>query len=95
MNGDSRNAGDRDRSDREKLEILDGSRGVKTEMRRRQAVRVSDMQGFLDLPAKLKSAKAAGSTPTKAEFDALVDDVTMLFNKLRSVADALQAKILP
>jgi len=77
---------------REKIEILDGSRPRQDP--RRAAARIDDLAGILALPAKLKSAKAAGATPTKAEFDALVDDVTMIHNRLTALREALQKRIL-
>jgi hypothetical protein len=42
----------------------------------------------------MKATKAAGATPTKAEFDALVDDVALLFRQISAVANALQKKLL-
>lgn len=77
---------------REKIETLDGSRGKGAI--RQAAVRIEDLAPLLALPARLKSAKAAGSTPTKAEFDALVEDVAEMHRRLQAVADVLQAKIL-
>ncbi|EHK57745.1 hypothetical protein [Allomesorhizobium alhagi] len=78
---------------KEKIETLDGSRNRGAI--RRAAVRIDDVSALLELQAKLKSAKAAGAAPTKAEFDALVDDVTAIFNRLTAIADALQARLLP
>lgn len=75
----------------EKLEILDGSR----KNRRRAAVRIEDVAALLELGPSLKSAHAAGSAPTKAEHDALVDDVRMLHQRLQAVQLALQRRILP
>lgn len=83
-----------DHLSREKLETLDGSRGTGAGQRK-AAVRIEDISALLELPKKLKSAKAAGAAPTKAEYDALVDDVTALFNRLTAVAQALQKRILP
>lgn len=77
---------------REKLETLDGSRGRNA--RRRAAVRIEDVEGLLLVTQKLKAQKAAGSTPTKAEFDALVDDVNALHKQLVAVSSALQARLL-
>lgn len=75
---------------REKLEILAGER---PKNQRRSALRVSDLDGLLSLPAKLQSKKAAGATPTKAEFDALVADVHTLHRRLMSVMTALQERL--
>lgn len=77
---------------REKLEVLDGSR---TKDRRRAAVRVEDMQALLQISSRLKSAKAGGSTPSAAEFDALVEDVHALHARLAEIAAAIQKKVLP
>lgn len=81
-----------DRHALEKLEVLDGSRNSKA--RRRAAVRLEDLEGLLALPP-LKATKAAGSTPTQAEFNALVEDVQAIHNRLKALHDALQARILP
>lgn len=78
---------------REKLETLDGSRGK--EAIRRAAVRIENLAGLLELPAKLKSAKAAGAAPTKEEFDALVEDINQVYLRLKAVAEALQRRVLP
>lgn len=77
---------------REKLETLDGSRGRNA--LRRAAVRIEDVDGLLLVTQKLKAQKAAGSSPTKAEFDALVDDVNTLHKQLVAVSSALQARLL-
>jgi hypothetical protein len=80
------------RKNLETLEVLAGERG--REMRGQQAVRVDDLRPLLDITAKLKAQKAAGATPTKAEFDALVDDVAKMASQLASVAQALGIKLL-
>lgn len=77
---------------KEKLEVLDGSR---SRDRRRAAVRVEDIGGLLDLPPTLKSTKAAGSAPTKAEYDALVADVHALHGVLARLSAELQKKVRP
>lgn len=81
-----------DRKSIEKLEVLAGERG--REMRAQQAVRVEDLQPMLEFSARLKAQKAAGATPTKAEFDALVDDVAKMATQLAAVAQALATKLL-
>lgn len=78
---------------REKLEVLDGSRRKTTA--RRAAVRIEDLQALLQVRSKLRAAKAAGATPTKAEFDALVDDMNDLHNIILALQEALQKRILP
>ena len=59
--------------DKEVLDLLAGRRSGKA--RRQAAVRVEDLAGLLELSPKLKAKKAAGATPTKAEFDALVAEL--------------------
>ncbi len=73
--------------DRELLEILGG---VRPKGRDKAAVRFSDISGLMQIPEMMRSAKAAGSTPTKAEFDALVADVHDLHRILLFVAHNLQ-----
>lgn len=58
----------------------------------RAAVRIEDLQGLLSLPESLKSAAAAGSAPTKAEFDALVDDVGAIHRRLVAIMSALRSR---
>lgn len=79
--------------DKEVLDLLAGRRSGKA--RRQAAVRVEDLAGLLELSPKLKAKKAAGATPTKAEFDALVDDVAALHRVLLIVVNAIQARVLP
>lgn len=78
---------------RERVEVLDGSRRLGP--RGRAALRVDDLAGLLTLPDTLKSEKAAGSTVTKAEFDALVEDVHAIHRRLRVLATAVQARRSP
>lgn len=69
--------------DRQKLEVLDGSRRPGT--LHRAAVRRSDLAEIVKLkPAKAR--RAAGSVVTVAEFNALVDDVLAIRNALDVVA---------
>lgn len=79
--------------EREKLETLDGSRSGSKEAKRRQAVRVVDLAAILEMPDRLQSAAAAGSTPTAAEFDALQADVAALHRRLAALSDAIAAKL--
>lgn len=76
---------------RQRVDELDGSRQMAATGR--AAVRINDLSGLLALPETLKSAKAAGSTPTKAEFDALVEDVTTLHLRLRALVTALRGRL--
>lgn len=78
---------------REKLEILDGSR--RTTVAHLAAVRVQDLEAVLQIRMKLRSAKAAGPTPTKAEFDALFDDVRDIHTILVALQATLQKRVLP
>lgn len=79
--------------EREILELLAGRRTGKA--RRQAAVRIEDVAGLLELPPRLKSMKASGATPTKAEFDALVADMQALHRCLLVVVTALQSRVLP
>lgn len=75
---------------RQTIEELDGSRRLGN--RGRAAVRLDDLNGLLQLPETLKSAKAAGATPTQAEFDLLVEDVHALHRRLLAVYEALRGR---
>lgn len=75
---------------KERLDQLDGSR--RHGNLGRAAVRLDDLNGLLVLPETLQSVKAAGSTPTKAEFDALVDDVQELHRRLKAIVSALRTR---
>lgn len=75
----------------EKVEVLDGSRSGGS--RRRAAVRIEDLDALLQIPPRLQATKAAGATPTKAEFDALLVDVQTMQARLIAVASALQARL--
>lgn len=77
----------------EMIETLDGSR--RRDAIGKAAVRLEDLQPLLEIPERLQSAKASGSTPTQAEFDALLADVNTLHRRLVAVAAALQQRILP
>jgi len=79
--------------EREILELLAGRRTGKA--RRQAAVRIEDVAGLLELPPRLKSMKASGATPTKAEFDALAADVKALHQALLVIKNAIQSRILP
>ena len=72
------------------LEVLDGTR--RSGDRGRAAARLADLDGLLLLPETLKSDKAAGATPTAAEFDALVEDVATIHLRLRAVIAALRTR---
>lgn len=77
---------------KEKVETLVGSRNSN---RGRAAVRIDDLSELLQIANRLRAKKAAGTTPTKAEFDDLVDDVATINNRLQAVAKALQGRLLP
>lgn len=55
-----------------------------------RSVLVSDIILLKQIPVKPKSTLAAGTTPTKAEFDALVSDVHAIYNLLVTVATQLK-----
>ncbi|WP_421849887.1 hypothetical protein [Oricola sp.] len=80
-------------NDKEKLDVLDGSRSANTEARRRQAVRVADLAPALEFIDRLQSAPAAGATPTKAEFDALQSDIRNLHLRLKQISENLSKKL--
>lgn len=73
----------------ESVEILDGRRGSPAQA----AVRLEDLRALMDLPPSLKATPAAGSTPTAAEFKALIDDVLALQIRLRAVVSALELRL--
>lgn len=76
--------------DRERLEVLEGNR---PRAKRRAAVRIEDIAPLLEL-APLTAMKAAGSTPTQAEHDALVVDLQRVHARLAAIADLLRARVL-
>jgi hypothetical protein len=79
--------------DREKLEILDGSRVRSGAALRKAAVRVNDLNGMiqmLDMPKNLiQSAYMAGGTPSTAEVDLIRTDLLSLHRQLLAINDAL------
>jgi hypothetical protein len=56
-------------------------------------VRIEDIAPLLEL-APLQATKAAGSTPTQAEYDALVVDMQRMHARLTAIADLLRARVL-
>jgi hypothetical protein len=76
--------------ERESLEVLAGDR---PRARRQAAVRIEDIAPLLEL-APLQATKAAGSTPTQAEYDALVVDMQRMHARLTAIADLLRARVL-
>jgi len=74
----------------EKLEVLDGSRNAS---RQQAAVRREDLVALLQIQP-LKSAKVS-STPTDAEFNALIDDVHGLHARVMEIVTRLQKQLLP
>lgn len=74
----------------EAIEVLFGDRS--RSQKPAAAVRIRDLTGILQVPQSL-AAKAAVGAPTKAEYDALLRDVTALSTALRIVADALQSRL--
>ena len=69
---------------REKIEALYGDRGGNP------AVRSSEVQTLLQLPAGPTSKAAAGATPTKAEFDLLISDVHAIYAAFNALRTALE-----
>lgn len=60
----------------------------------RAAVRIEDLRGMMDVAERLQSAAATGAAPTKAEHDALVRDVQMLHQALKTMATALRGRMI-
>lgn len=75
----------------EQLEILAGMR-AKGESRRRQAVRIEDLAGILDLPETLQSTTVTAA-PTQAQHNALVQDLHTIHQRLTALSQALTAKL--
>ena len=73
----------------ERLELLDGARPGAGDQ---AAVRVRDLLPLLQIK-QLQSRPAAGATPTKAEYDALVKDVHQVEARLREIATVLQKAV--
>lgn len=69
----------------EKVEVLNGDRQG---ARARTAMRRNDFGSLSDI-GRQRSNKADGSTPSKEEFDRLVDDVKAIRDALSAIADAI------
>lgn len=78
---------------KEKLELLDGSR-TRAALGK-AAVRIEDFAELFALPVELTSARTSEEQPTQIEFNKLVDDVEMLFQRMKALSEALQARLLP
>jgi len=73
----------------EKLEVLDGSRSGSRE---RAAVRLEDVRELLQL-AQVKT-KEVSAAPTPDDFNSLLKDIKEISNRLNTVAQALQGKLI-
>ncbi len=73
----------------EKLEVLDGSRSGSRE---RAAVRIEDVRELLQL-AQVKTKEVAAA-PTQDDFNSLLKDIKEISNRLNTVAQALQRKLI-
>jgi len=73
----------------EKLEVLDGSRSGSRE---RAAVRLEDLRELLQL-AQVKTEEVSAA-PTQDDFNSLLKDIKEISNRLNTVAQALQRKII-
>jgi len=82
------------RASRRDLETLETLAGERPGAMQRAAVRLEDLSGLMSLSTRLQSQHAAGAAPTKAEFDALVDDVHMLHRRLVAMMQSLQKRQL-
>jgi hypothetical protein len=80
---------------REKLEILDGSRAGNVGVKRRAAVRIEDLTGILQILPKVQATALASGSPTFAQYNTLLNDVTKLHDQLMIVAKALNARLVP
>jgi len=77
---------------KEKVEILAGTRSPE---RTGAAVRIGDLDGLISMVTTMKSAKANGTTPTKAEYDALVSDLQVVFQAIIALQSALLERLQP
>jgi len=75
---------------KEKLEILDGTRGHGTKMQ--AAVRRQELAPLLQLPHQLKS-RLIDTPPTQQDYNALRGDVKMIFDTLVELSIIQQGKI--
>lgn len=73
----------------ERVGKLEGTRGKDTLAR---AVRVADVAALLEFPPVPKSTKAAGGAVTVAEFDALIEDVHLIFRQMAALSEALRVR---
>lgn len=71
----------------QKVQVLMGERGDGREA----AARMKHLQAlFQNTPSEPSAKLAAGSAPTKAEYDALVRDVQAIFSALNSLRTLLR-----
>lgn len=83
---------DRNFGNRE-LEALEVLAGIRRQNVGQAAVRLDDLSGLLTMPESLKSTKADDSIGvTVDQFNALVEDVTMLHTRLRAIVAALRTR---
>ncbi|GLQ09255.1 hypothetical protein GCM10007913_11870 [Devosia yakushimensis] len=75
----------------EKIETLDGAR---PRAKRKAAVRIEDIAALLAVEPQMQAKAAAGATPTKQEYDALLADTAKLQQRLLAVAEALRARLV-
>ncbi|MBO3760349.1 hypothetical protein [Ciceribacter sp. L1K22] len=74
----------------EDVEVLAGKRGKASI--RRAAIRIQDLDELLRIePVK---AEQVSGTPTAAQYNKLLEDVTELNNRLNAVALALQRRLI-
>lgn len=76
---------------REKVEVLDGSRGGGV-IRLQSALRLADLAPLLQMPP-LRAKPTAGANPTAQEFEAALSDIKTLQTALSDIAAILQAKL--
>lgn len=74
----------------ERVEILAGERPKAVA---NAAVRIGDLAPLLQIP-QMQAGAASGSTPTKAEYDALLRDTQLLHARLTEIAALLRDRLL-
>ncbi|MRX32802.1 hypothetical protein [Aminobacter sp. MDW-2] len=74
-------------------ETVDTLAGKRPRAAEKAAVRIEDLAGLLLLTPKIKASRA-GAAPTADEFNALVDDVKAIHDRLSTIVQALQPKLM-
>ena len=80
--------------DHEKLQVLDGSRSGKTDVTRRAAVRLADLDAIIRMKHNTKAVTLTAA-PTAADYNALLADMKRINQALVDVSNILAAKLVP